>query len=70
MKELYSTIAVCPFFNKETTRVVWCEIAAFHFPDNKCKSKVKEYCCSMTKHKECTLYKILMQYYEEKENHE
>lgn len=67
MKTMYSTIAVCPFFTKESTRLVWCELASFHFPNNACKQSLKSYCCDMQKYKECTLYKILMQYYEEKE---
>lgn len=67
MREVYTTIPVCPFFNKETTGKVWCEIAAFRFPDNDCKQKLKDYCCSMTKHQECTLYKLLWAYYEEKQ---
>lgn len=67
MRELYTTIAVCPFFNKEGTKRLWCEMAAFHFPNNACKQQIKDYCCSMSKHKECTLYKILMSYYEGKQ---
>ena len=66
MRETYTTIPVCPFFMHETNGKMRCEIAVFRFPDDLCKSKLREYCCSMSKHKECSIYKVLLSYYEEK----
>lgn len=57
--------AVCPFYrNEKTSHGLKCELAAFKFPDDESKAQIKTYCCDMDKCKECTLYQVLVEYYD------
>ena len=55
---------VCPFYHWEQGRDLKCEAVKFSFSSHRSKEKLKEYCCSIKKHKECFLYKILLESYE------
>ena len=64
-KEKSSTVAVCPFFGGRGGTNVSCEGAKFRFADESCTAELKKkYCYDMDGHKQCTVYKILMAYYE------
>ena len=64
----YSYQPVCPFFGWVKGNKMACEGATFRFADKSCWDELKRtYCYDMDGCKQCTLYKILMSYYERKE---
>ena len=68
MKETFITAPECPFYHWELGKDLKCELAKFRFPDKQSQNELKVYCCDIKKHKECPLYKILMSYYERRNN--
>ena len=64
----HSAYPVCPFFGCVQNNKLTCEGATFRFADKSCRDELKNtYCYDMNGCKQCTLYKILMSYYERKE---
>ena len=59
-------LAVCPFYKKEVDEKLYCELATLRLPDAESKAQIRAYCCSMEKHKECTLYQVLSAHWDRK----
>lgn len=57
----------CPFYNKDALDRVYCEGASIKCPDVKAKRDLLDgYCTDQKNHCNCTLYKMLMSYYDRK----
>lgn len=54
----------CPFYLKESTARLYCEGATAKPPDSESRQYlVHNYCSDSENHKNCTIYKMLMDYY-------
>lgn len=58
--------AVCPYYKKENGSTMHCELATFHFPDKESKAQIKAHCCNFYGYQQCTLYRVLNDYWERK----
>lgn len=55
----------CPFAQRLKGERIYCEIARITPPDGQAKKDlVRSYCAHKEGYKDCTLYKVLMQYYD------
>ena len=63
-----SHIPYCPFYRKDAVDKLYCEGGTIKFPDREAGHEIiYTICSSAEKHKHCTLYKMLMNYYDRKE---
>lgn len=61
------SLLVCPFAIGEKGGLHhYCEAGRIRLPDAESKILLKTYCCDMQKYKQCTLYQVLIDYYERK----
>ena len=62
-----SHIPYCPFYHKDGLDKLFCEGGTIKFPDREARYEiVYNVCASERNHKNCTLYKMLMGYYDRK----
>lgn len=64
----YTHIPYCPFYRKEQNGKLYCEGGTVKFPDRIARREiVYEFCASPDNYKNCTICKMLMNYYVRKE---
>jgi hypothetical protein len=57
----------CPFYRKDNFERLYCEGATVKFPDREARIEiVEEFCCSEVNHKNCPIYKMMVNYYDRK----
>lgn len=62
-----SHIPYCPFYRKDGTDKLYCEGGTIKFPDREARHEiVYNVCASAENHKNCTVYKMLMNHYDRK----
>lgn len=60
-----SRLPICPFYTKEAKNKLYCEGGTIKPPDNEARREiVYKYCASMEDYKNCTIYQMLMNYYD------
>lgn len=63
-----SKLPVCPFYVKATYNRVYCEGGTFKIPDPKARHElISEYCSDMENYKNCTICRMLVNYYDRQE---
>lgn len=62
-----SHIPYCPFYRKDGADKLYCEGGTIKFPDKEARHEiVYNVCASEKNYKNCTIYKMLMNYYDRK----
>lgn len=62
------SLPVCPFYVKDSREKMWCEGGTIKLPDREARHEiVMEYCSNMRNYKNCTICRMLMNYYDRKE---
>ena len=60
-----SHIPYCPFYRKDTVDKLYCEGGTIKLPDREAKREILfDVCAGEKSHKNCTLYKMLMNHYD------
>lgn len=67
--ELHYTVRApyCPFYNRERGGKLYCEGGTITFPDNMARNEIiRDYCSDPANYENCTICKMLRNYYERK----